>query len=437
MCVPTAKPSPLFSTPVLARAGLRIHTEHHIVICVSCGLAWRPTNVIGHIKRAHHVNMNKGDETEIMSSINHHGITDESLVATPTPKMAPVELIRVEQDGFCCNLCQYCCRSRRTFDNHWSSNHREPFTNTNERFHKGEIQTFFDPVPVNFFEVSICLQQVPVGSAFDIYVKKEHPTHTAFQPTIPLKDREIPPFLHVTQWHTHLGEYITNVVTRKALRDIIRLPKKLQQDDLHSVVIKYMKTISDRSSQLAYQLRCLLIECPRFVLRAIQCKINANNHVEYQKTLPHGSIFLTQRPSENIAIHSTVSQRLFCPHLINPILCTSFPSQKRFQGTHKLFSKHCQTSLQISWIDFMTSYSHCCLFGHCTVHLTASGMSHWSAGFRFTAFMMTETSWHPPKSLKCLPRWNITVGVLFFTTALKMWTNLKMISPSMCFLMLY
>jgi Orsellinic acid/F9775 biosynthesis cluster protein D len=259
------KPSAIFTAPLLAQAGLRIHTELNIVICVSCGIAWKPSKLIGHLKN-HHIQMKKADEEKLMSLIHSHGITNDTETENPIPKLAPVELLTVHQGGYCCNICDYCCRSSRSFDNHWSSTHHNFTAERSKRFHRGDVQTIFDPVPVRFFEVSTCLQQVPIGSPFDIYMKKELPNHPSFQPTIPLKEREIPPFLHVTQWHMHLEEYVTNDLRRKALRDIVRLPKKLQKDDLHTVVINYMQSVTEKASKMAYQLRCLLIECPRCAL---------------------------------------------------------------------------------------------------------------------------------------------------------------------------
>jgi hypothetical protein len=262
------RPSAIFTAPLLAQAGLRIHTELHIVICVSCGIAWKPSHLIGHLKN-HHIHMKKADEEKLMSLIHSHGITDNTKTVNPIPMFAPIEFLTVHQGGYCCNVCEYCCRSSGSFGNHWSTTHRDLTVKPSKRFHRGDIQTIFDPVPLKFFEVSTCLQQVPIGSPFDIYIKNELPNHPSFQPTIPLKEREIPPFLHVTQWHMHLEEYVTNDLKRRALRDIVRLPKKLQKDNLHTVVIKYMQSITEKASKMAYQLRCLLIECPRCALRTI------------------------------------------------------------------------------------------------------------------------------------------------------------------------
>jgi Orsellinic acid/F9775 biosynthesis cluster protein D len=259
------QPSALTSTTLASRFGLWVHTEFHIMICASCGIAWKPMNIFGHLKKAHKIKMKKKEEEEVISWINSHGITDRSLVRTPMPRFAPVELIKVHRDGYCCNICDYCCPGLRTFENHWSSKHQKIRVSLSKRFHQSDIQTFFDPVPMKYFEVSSCLQQVPISSAFDIYIKKELPNHPSFQPTIPLKEREVPPFLHVTQWHTHLAGFLTNDVRRKELRDIVRLPKGLQSNTLHSVVIRYMQSVSSMACELPYQLRCLLIECPRCV----------------------------------------------------------------------------------------------------------------------------------------------------------------------------
>jgi hypothetical protein len=259
------EPSPLFSTPLLAQVGLSIHTGFNIIICTSCGVAWKPSRIIGHIRRTHHIKITKVDEAKVMALIDGHKITDDTPVITPMPKLAPVELIKVHENGFCCNICDYCCLNERTFDNHWSNEHRTLRLKPSKRFHHSNVQTFFDPLPIKYFEVLTCLRQVPIGSAFDIYVKNEVPNQPTFQPTIPLKDREIPPFLHVTQWHMHLAKYLTNEMSRKALREIVQLPKGLQKDPLHNVVTQYMHTVSKQSSEMAYQLRCLLIECPRCV----------------------------------------------------------------------------------------------------------------------------------------------------------------------------
>lgn len=257
--------SPLFTTPILSQAGLWVHTECKIVICASCGIAWRPSRVLGHVKKTHQVQIKRGDEEEIMSLIQSHGITDDSPVITPMAKSAPVELIKVHENGFCCTICDFCCPSARTFDNHWSRHHRNHPIERRARFHRSDLQTFFDPVPCKYFEVASYLRQVPIGSAFDIYIKNELPKQPSFQPTIPIKDREIPPFLQVTQWHTHLAQYLTNGESRKALRDMVQLPKGLQKNKLHSVVLQYMQTVSKKAAELPYQLRCLLIECPRCV----------------------------------------------------------------------------------------------------------------------------------------------------------------------------
>jgi hypothetical protein len=226
------------------------------------------------LAKRHKIQVKKETAEEVMETIKAHGIYDDMPVATPMARQAPVELIAVVENGFCCEICDYCCPTQRTFNNHWSKEHKNAQLKSKNRYHQSDIQTFFDPVPLKYFEVSSCLKNVPVGSPYDLYIRNELPKRQAFTPSIPVKDREVPPLLQVTQWHNHLAGYITNDVRRAAIRDLVKLPKGLQQSGLHNVVLRYMDWVSKKASELPYQLRCLLIECPRCVLFNIQKSAN-------------------------------------------------------------------------------------------------------------------------------------------------------------------
>jgi hypothetical protein len=86
----------------------------------------------------------------------------------------------------------------------------------------------------------------------------------------PLNPNEVPPLLKVTQWHEHLKDYTKDRNQVQKLLELMKLPTSRRGEGwmgspLRATITGYMKGIRDKAHNASLGIRCLLMECPRFV----------------------------------------------------------------------------------------------------------------------------------------------------------------------------
>lgn len=247
---------------------MRVHTALKIFICLGCKTAWTPRTLRGHLTRTHNILISDDDEDHLQSLVDKHQMPVSAITTVPQPGGPPVECIQVIPQAHCCNACTFCCLSADVFRKHWSQTHGTETGPSSKRFHFAAVQTLYSPLPRHFFEVNPSLTNISSESLFAIFLKNEVPNIPPFPAAPPTSEREVPILLAMTQWHKHLETYLGNYQMRKSLTNLVRLTgptDKTNYPGLGSLVFEYAKAIRELSSKVPLGVKCLLLECPRYV----------------------------------------------------------------------------------------------------------------------------------------------------------------------------
>jgi hypothetical protein len=253
--------------------GLWRHTLFRVLICI-CGRAVLGDGAYGHVKN-HGVELSLAQSRELGKILQELDlIKNYRELVTPVNGGPPVELLKQVSDGHCCNQCGYCVPSQKAMDNHWSRIHKKDRSVSRQhRYHLGTIQTFFHPVAEHYFEVNPILSGQPKDSAFAIYMRDEVPKIPAFPATAPQDSRDVNPLLKTTEWHVHLEGHIKDRRTRETLRSLVQLPSSHAATGLSSlgrICHQYLVLMHDKCMASSFAMRCMLMECPRWVIIVIK-----------------------------------------------------------------------------------------------------------------------------------------------------------------------
>jgi hypothetical protein len=253
------------SFPILDYLGFHLDTTYNILICLSCGKAILPDAVLGHAKATHNIAITRADHhvfnkltTQIHFSTNTHLI--------PPVNHQPVPYLKLTPSDYCCNLCSYCCLTKRTFAEHWNSHHQSLSSSIlpKDHSHSGIVQTFYHPIAVSYFEVYPPSPPPSSTSLFDLFLRDVMPSYPPFSFNIPENSREIPPLLTQTQWHTHLKPYLSTKQSRLHLYQLAH-SANITKTNLWKLTWNYSNTVSQFASTTSMRIRCLLMEYPRYV----------------------------------------------------------------------------------------------------------------------------------------------------------------------------
>jgi hypothetical protein len=258
----------LLENAFLTSIGLHFHTIYKVMICITCQAAKIPGDIKGHLKKQHSLVLSKTQSSELESLFEHLGVKRGFDVVHPAPNGPPVEGLTVIEDGFCCANCLYCTPERRSLQSHWSRAHKGDPTFSNGQYTRGSIQTFFNPLPIRYFHVNPNLASVSADDPYTIFARDEKPTYQALPGNPPSAPREVPPLLKATEWHVHLDAYCRNTALRQSLKTLTKLPGRqtaLGIDSLGAVACAYMDSIRALANKVPFGVRCLLMQCPRYV----------------------------------------------------------------------------------------------------------------------------------------------------------------------------
>jgi hypothetical protein len=206
---------------------------------------------------------------EFTQAMSYFNVAKTADIQQPAPCGPPIECLKITANGYCCNHCQYCVPTYATFKNHWSSSvHKNDKGSSTTAYHMGFIQSFYSHSPQRWFEVIPALAGLPLLDPFAVYLKTET---SKFLETInepPTHVREIPPLLNVTSWHIHLAEHIKTKEDIKSMCSLVKLPPFKETTGLarlREIVDKYMKDIRTMAHASSIGIKCLLMECPRYI----------------------------------------------------------------------------------------------------------------------------------------------------------------------------
>jgi hypothetical protein len=246
------------SNEILDHIGFYFHLDYKVLICASCGFSYFPNAVLGHVRQAHLIKITKDQQEAYDKTVDQLKPSTHHCFPPPPGKVA-VELLNY-CSGVCCNFCSFCCPLPNSFANHWSKEHRDMTVSPSDRSHIGTLQTFFFPTHRRYFE--IIPPPKPAKSLYEIYLQTVVPTFKDFEVSIPTNEREIPPLLTQTQWHTHLADYVKNKSLCTKLVSLTS-PPAIQHSILGKLVMLYLNNIRAMGKQSPMIVRCLLMECPR------------------------------------------------------------------------------------------------------------------------------------------------------------------------------
>jgi hypothetical protein len=87
----------------------------------------------------------------------------------------------------------------------------------------------------------------------------------------PISPNEVPPLLKVMQWHEHLKDYTTDRDTVRKLLELTTLPTSKAGETwmdlpLRATIEAYMKDVQVKANNASLGIKCLLKECPRYVM---------------------------------------------------------------------------------------------------------------------------------------------------------------------------
>ena len=268
---------PLDEEEVLAKASFAIVLLPHLhtlpparlLVCTKCQRGIIPTSLITH-STSHNIKLLPADKKKLQFVMDHSTFLDDSTeIGSPNPPCPPVEGIEY-QDGFSCELCNYCCPTVKTMRNHFSNKHKgaSGFSKANSK--PVQVQTFFIRRP-NYFAVTPSLRGLNEDDLFTKYLQQCVPEIEALKIlNPPLNANEVPPLLKVTQWHEHLKDYTKDRNQVQKLLELTKLPTSQRGEGwmgspLRATITSYMKDIRDKAYNAPLGIRCLLMECPRFV----------------------------------------------------------------------------------------------------------------------------------------------------------------------------
>jgi hypothetical protein len=279
---PMNEDQPSFELPfneveVLAKASFTIVTLSYLqttppprlLVCTKCQHGIMAPSLITH-SNSHNIKLLPADKQNLQAIINNSTFLDDSIeIGSPNPPCPPIEGIKV-QDGFACDLCSYCCIAVQTMRNHFNDKHKSASGFPKGNCKPAQVQAFFARRP-RFFAVTPSLRGHNKDDLFTKYLEQCAPEIEAL--TIlnpPLNANEVPPLLKVTQWHEHLKDYTNTRVQVQKLLELTKLPTSKKGEGwmgfpLRATIDGYMKDIRDKAHNASLGIRCLLIECPRFV----------------------------------------------------------------------------------------------------------------------------------------------------------------------------
>ena len=279
---------------VLAKASFTIIPLPHLntmpptrlLACTKCLHGVLPSSLISHSKE-HGVNLMPAEKKSLQMIMDNSSFLQDSIeVTSPNPPCPPIEGILV-QDGFACNLCSHCCTTIRSMQTHFSDKHKGTpgFTKGNSK--PVQVQALFACRP-KYFVVTPSLRGHNKEDLFTIYLQQCAPEIEALKIlNPPLNANEVPPLLKVMQWHEHLKDYIDDRDSVRKLRELMQLPTSNKGEawmgsPLRATIEGYMKRVRVDANNSVLGIRCLLMECPRFVAPSM-LGLDGNKSLEHHK----------------------------------------------------------------------------------------------------------------------------------------------------------
>ena len=245
-----------------------------LLVCTKCCHGVLPSSLLSH-SNGHNIKLLPADKRNLRQIMDNSGFLDDSAeIPTPVPPCPPIEGILI-QNGFSCNLCTYCCVAVKSIQNHFSEHHKGVLGFSKANSTSAEVQALFARRP-KYFAVTPSLRGLSEDDLFTVYMRQCAPEIEALRIlSPPLTPNEIPPLLKVMQWHEHLKDYTTDRDSVRKLLGLTKLPTSKEGEawmglPLRATIEGYMKDVRSKANNASLGVRCLLKECPRYLVFLIK-----------------------------------------------------------------------------------------------------------------------------------------------------------------------
>lgn len=267
---------------ILAKASFTIITLSHLqttppsrlLACTKCLQGVNPLSLIFH-SHGHHITLLPAEKQNLQTIINNSTFLDDTNynVSSPTPPCSPIEGLLIEE-GIACKLCSYCTIGARTMRNHFSLKHKGVLGFAKDNTKSIQVQTLFPRYP-KYFAVTPILRGLQQDDLFTVYLQQCVPEIENLQIlNPPLNPNEVSPLLKIMQWHEHLKDYISDRESVQRLLELTKLPTSKRGEawmgtPLRETVEGYMRNVRVKANNSSLGIRCLLKECPRYIVSLI------------------------------------------------------------------------------------------------------------------------------------------------------------------------
>lgn len=245
-----------------------------IIICLPCGKAISPGDLLGHYK-AHFEKGNRFAiilknlepfEDQLAMVVEQYSLHSKlETQLNPPPFQAPVEGLKIVP-GLCCTVlgCNFCCSppeaagtSSTTANQHFSKYHRDLKTPVRDRMQACFMQRLCHTT--SYFPV---IPQPPVlaPSAENLAtaVKENILEHLASldYPALSKKhNRDVPPLLSMTRWHIYLEPYYESKKCRNQIHQLVSLPKTNDEGYIiRGVAYCYLEKVRRKGVDMGFEL---------------------------------------------------------------------------------------------------------------------------------------------------------------------------------------
>lgn len=243
-----------------------------ILTCTQCLCGIPPASVLEHAT-SHGIEISRADKRRLNEwlSITTLAKCSEDL-RSPPPGSPPISGLNIFT-GFACTLCTFCACESSTIQKHLSLTHPNRAGTWQEKCKAASLQAYFRTRPC-YFAVQPALAGLAPTDLYRLYLEQIAPPIDESQRVNPPQDpHEIPPLVRMMGWHDHLAPYLTDRSQIRSIRTLMQLPTASRGVEwlgspLRGAIHRYMKDIRAKAINSPLAVRCLLMECPRFVVHS-------------------------------------------------------------------------------------------------------------------------------------------------------------------------
>ena len=141
-----------------------------LIGCTKCHQGVLASSLLTHAK-GHNITLLRDEKLNLQSIIESKMYVDDAKhVPSPLPPCPPIEGIKI-QEGFSCDLCSYCCVSKKTIMYHFSTLHKGVLGYSKANSKSAQVQAFFVFQP-KYFAVAPILRGLDENDPFTAYMQQ-------------------------------------------------------------------------------------------------------------------------------------------------------------------------------------------------------------------------------------------------------------------------